>query len=358
MRINDMDTKEMLELLIRKAKYATKKVIIIFLANVKDVTTNNFDYTDSSILTEFLSMEEYNELLTSLQDFGFFVLTYFNSIDFIKDYINEKFNNSKVVIFEGTQKGIGRARDAYIPAFCDLEGLLHTGPNAYVNSICTNKYHWTKLLSSNYISVPNSWQYYKGGWLNNEKPCLDKVLIAKPCYECASIGIHKQSVALYSTKYETYLKKISNIYNQPLIVQEFIPGYEIEVPVIIHQNQPYILPPIAICKENNLMMGNEFLDFDLVYDDNYQFSLLESFNQTLCLQIQEQVTQIIKVLDLECYTRIDFRVDSYGKSYVTDINSYPHIVNHSSFAYAFEQLHMDKRNLLPALIGNVLTDIN
>lgn len=357
MEINDMNTKEILELLIKNAKNATKKVTIIFLASVKNVTTNSFDYADSSILTEFLSMEEYNELLTSLQDFGFYVLTYFNSIDFIKDYINEKFSNSKIVIFEGTQKGIGRARDAYIPTFCDLEGLLHTGPNAYANSICTNKYHWTKLLSSHYISVPNSWEYYNGEWLNNEKPCLNKVLIAKPCYECASIGIHRQSVAQYSNKYEAYLRKISHIYNQPLIVQEFISGYEVEVPIIIHQKVPYILPPIVICKKNNLMMGNDFLDFDLVYDDNYQFSLLEKIDQTLCLQIQAQVIQIIKVLDLECYTRIDFRVDSYGQSYVTDINSYPHIVSHSSFAYAFEQLHIDKCNILPALIGNVLTNI-
>jgi len=350
-----MDIKETIELLIAKARDSLKDITIIFLANVKDRTTNRYDYIDSSILTEFLSMGEYNELLTSLQNFGFYTLSYFNTEDFIKDYFVGKFNNSKIIVFEGTQKGIGKARDSYIPAFCDLEGILHTGPNAYINSICTNKYHWTKLLESHNISVPISYQYYKGEWLNNQKPIQNKTLIAKPCYECASIGIHKESVANYSLEYENYLRHLSIIYNQPFIVQEFISGYEVEVPIIVHQKNPCILSPVVICKGNNPMIGNDFLDFDDIYDDDYQFCLLNSINNSLNEYIQTETLKIIKILDLECYTRVDFRINLQGKCYVTDINSYPHIVHHSSFAYAFEQLHIDAEYILPCLIGNILT---
>lgn len=343
----------MISLLLKKAKALANDFTIIFLANVKDMTANRYDYTDSSILTEFLTMEEYNELLTSLQNLGFYTLTYFNTEDFIKDYFNEKFNGSKIIVFEGTQKGIGRARDSYIPAFCDLEGLFHTGPNAYVNSICTNKYHWTKILENHNISVPNSWQYYINEWLNNQKPSSNKTLIAKPCYECASIGIHKESVAQYSLEYENYIRRLSTIYNQPFIVQEFISGYEIEVPIIIHQKKPYILPPVVICKKNNPIMGDKFLDFNDIYEDDYQFCLLHTVNNSINEHIQTEALKIAKILDLECYARIDFRVDSYGICYVTDINSYPHIVHHSSFAYAFEQLHIAAEYILPCLIGNI-----
>lgn len=349
-----MNTKEMIELLLTKAKCSSKNTIIIFLANVKDMTINRYDYTDSSILTEFLSIEEYNELLTALQDFGFYTLTYFNTEEFIKDYFNGKFYDSQIVVLEGTQKGIGKARDSFIPAFCDLEGLFHTGPNAYVNSICTNKYHWTKLLESHDILVPSSWQYYTDGWLNNQKPISNKTLIAKPCYECASIGIHKESVAKYSLEYENYLKQLSLIYNQPFIVQEFISGYEVEVPIIIYQKNPYVLPPVVIYKKENLIMGDEFLDFDDIYEDDYQFCLMNTISDSIDRHIRIEALKITKILDLERYTRIDFRVDSYGKCCVTDINSYPHIVNHSSFAYAFEQLHVDTRFILPCLIGNIL----
>ena len=193
-----------------------------------------------------------------------------------------------------------------------------------------------------------------GEWLNGQSPVLNKTLIAKPCYECASIGIHKQSIGKYSYNYEKYLKEHSIIYNQPFIVQEFISGYEVEVPVIIHQRKPYILPPVVICKKTNPLMGDEILDFDDIYDDAYQFCLLNTISTSMDLQIKTETLKIIKIIDLECYTRIDFRVDLCGKCYVTDINSYPHIVHHSSFAYAFEQLNVNAEYLLPCLIGNIL----
>ncbi len=74
-----MDIKEMINLLVEKSKDALSGITVIFLANVKDLTSNPYNYSDSSILTEFLSIEEFNELLTSLQDFGFYTLEYFNS---------------------------------------------------------------------------------------------------------------------------------------------------------------------------------------------------------------------------------------------------------------------------------------
>lgn len=267
-----MELHDKIEELIKIAKIASSKVTVIFLANVNGKTSNYYDYTDYSVLTEFLTMEEYNELLGSLQDFGFGVITYFEYKDFISDYLKGKFTTSQIVIFEGTQKGVGKARDAFIPAFCDLEGILHTGPNAYINSICTNKYHWTKILQEHNISVPNSWQYFNEIWTDNNLPVNNKKLIAKPCYECASIGIHKESVAEYSDIYESYLNTLTKLYKQPFIVQEFISGYEVEIPIIIHQNCPYILPPIAICEEGNPIMGNGFLYFEKVYDDKYQFA--------------------------------------------------------------------------------------
>lgn len=351
-----MNVKKNIELFIERAHNVLKKITVIFLANVNGVTSNHSDYSDSSILTEFLTIEEYDELLSALQEFGFYVITYFEFKEFMNDYLSNKFDNSQIIIFEGTQKGIGKARDAFIPSFCDLEGILHTGPNAYVNSICTNKYHWTKILQAHNISVPNSWQYYNGSWTNNQIPIINKKLIAKPCYECASIGIHKESVAEYSVRYETYLSNLSQTYKQPFIVQEFITGYEVEVPIIIHQNTPYILPPIAICMGKNCMIGNSFLDFDTVYNDNYKFMLFSDINSDLSSQIQQQVLEIISILGLEKYTRIDFRIDINGQSYVTDINSYPHIVRHSTFAYAFEQLNISANNILPCLIGNILNE--
>lgn len=353
MEVNIIVTEEFIKKLIEKAKYATANFLIIFLANVKDKTFNLNDYDDTSVLTEFLSMEEYQELLISLQNFGFYVITYFNAEEFIADYLNEKYTIENLIIFEGTQKGIGHARDTLIPTFCDLYNLSHTGPNAYVNSVCINKYNWTKLLTQHSIPVPNSWRFDSTGWLN-DCPEKDILLIAKPNYECASIGIHKESVSYLTINYMNYLYKMTRKYNQSLIVQEFIPGYEVEVPIIINNHEICILPPIVLSQAGQPCLDYNFLDFDNIYDDNYSFSLLKVINESWEYSIKECVKNICNILELERYSRIDFRITREGNFYVTDINSYPHIVSHSSFGYAFEQLNIGHENILPCLIGNVI----
>lgn len=350
-----MSTEEVLNYLISYAYNVREEVCVVFLANVRDLTPNENDYFDTSILTEFLDMNEYNELVTSLQNFGFYTLTFFDINEFIHKVMEEEFKFRKLVIFEGTQKGIGRGKDSFLPSFCDLENLIHTGPNAYVNAICSNKYHWTKLLENHNISVPSSWRYYNKNWLNNQKPSCNIKLIAKPIYECASIGIQQQSVAQYSSNYEDYLDKISRNYNQPLIVQEFIAGYEVEVPVIIHGGTPYVLPAVVLCQNGQPLLGDSFFDFDSIYEDAYDFCLLRDINSEWCLKVKREVLKIVELLELEQYTRIDFRISPTGKYYVTDINSYPHIVKHSSFAYAFEQLQISSKYIVPCLIGNVLS---
>lgn len=353
MEANIIDIETSIRKLIERAQFATSNFLIIFLANVKDRTLNSNDYDDTSVLTEFLSMEEYQELLTSLQNFGFYVVTYFNTEEFMADYLNGDYINDNLIIFEGTQKGIGHARDTLIPAFCDLQNLLHTGPNAYVNSVCINKYNWTKLLKEHNILVPNSWRFDETGWLNSYPP-NDILLIAKPNYECASIGIHKDSVSYLTPNYISYLYKMAHKYNQSLIVQEFIPGYEVEVPIIINKLEVCILPPIVLSQSEQVCMNYNFLDFDNIYFDDYRFSLLKNVNKSWTHSIKECVKKICNILELERYTRIDFRITTNGDFYVTDINSYPHIVSHSSFGYAFDQLNIGHENILPCLIGNII----
>ena len=169
-------------------------------------------------------------------------------------------------------------------------------------------------------------------------------------------SLDKQSVDVYTVNYEKYLKKISKIYKQPLIVQEFISGYEVEVPIIISKKIPYILPPVVLYKDSTFAMNDSFLDFDDIHDDDYRFCLLADINPLWSDKITKKVYKIIELLELDRYARIDFRLTHDGMAYVTDINSYPHIVKHSSFAYSFEQLNIDHCNILPCLIGNVLYD--
>lgn len=341
-----------IEKTLKTAKKYQNMITIIFLANVKGKTDNDKDYQHSSITTEFLSMNEYEEIIQALQSFGFYTITYFNTDDFIVDYLNGIFSHDIIIVFEGTQRGTGRAKDSFIPAFCDLQGIIHTGPNAYVNSICTNKYHWTKILECHNVVVPKSWCYDGTCWINNQKPPTDINLITKPVHECASIGIQKESVSKLDENYFKLIKKISHDYSQPVIVQEHIFGYEAEVPVIINHDTIYAFSSVLLHNQKSTCLGKDILDFNEIYDDQYNLTMLREIQPIWDNKLKEITKKIVNILGIDSYSRIDFRINMHGIPYVTDINSYPHIVQHSSYTCAFCDVGIDPTYIAPCIIGN------
>lgn len=342
--------------LINIAKQNISKINLHMILNTKEYTKNYLDYEDKSISTEFFSALEVEELMNAAQQFGFYTTIYYDTYDFIKDVANKRLSIYDIV-FDTTQKGIGHGKDALLPSLCDIIPIPHTGSNAVFNVISNDKYCWNKLLKAHNISVPNSWKYdAKYGGFITEKPIGNKKLICKPIYECASIGIDNKSVSILNLEYEKTLLKKSITYNQPLIVQELIKGYEVEVPIIVTENNNIILPPIGISINGIIDLDESILSFDDVYNDDYGFYDYSRYFPIRSKQLKEIVSKIIPLINVSGYARIDFRVDKHtGMYYVTDINSYPHIVRHSSFAKSFEILGFSEYDIIPALVGNALS---
>lgn len=344
-----------IEKLLNITRASLEDLHVSVVANVKNRTQDYNDYIEHSITTEFLSIEEFEDLLSSAQEFGIYTTAYFDVRDFIIETL-KKPSGGLNVLFETTQKGIGKGKDALLPAFCDLINHIYTGPNAFVNAVTGNKYSWTKFLEAHHVPVPRSWRYsWPRGWTLGEEPPSDIKLICKPIYECASIGIDSSSVSNLSIEYKRSLSYKSQIYKQPLIVQEFIPGYEVEVPIISTAEGNIILPPVGLSSgENEKILGNHVFSFDEIFDDGYSFYSYSEISEHICNEIKQCAENIANLLELNGYSRIDFRVGMTGKIYVIDINAYPHIVKHSSFSESFKLLGHNSHHVVPALVGNAL----
>uniref|UniRef100_UPI00073F3747 ATP-grasp domain-containing protein n=1 Tax=Paenibacillus senegalimassiliensis TaxID=1737426 RepID=UPI00073F3747 len=349
------EKKELIQLL-GKLEPMVKDVEVMMVCNVKGVTINNSDYKETSIETEFLSQLEYDELINSSQEFGLYTSTYFDVNEFLEKMLKNSNNKKKIsVVFETTQKSITRGKDSLISAFCDINNIIYTGPNAYVNSLCSHKYHWSIILKSHGIPTPNSWEYTtNNNWLLGIQPNMDCKLIAKPIYECASIGITENSIGTFNDEFQKMIKNKVKSYNQPFIVQEFIAGYEIEVPVIINNSNPIILPPVGISYNGKKKLGNTFLLYETINHDNYNFYDISQFNKDWIEKIKNCVLKIVHILELNGYVRIDFRIKDDGSLFVFDVNVYPHITRHSSFSKSFELLGFEHKKLLPTLISNAI----
>lgn len=336
---------------IASARKLKNDIAIIVVANVN---ANN-DYHAHSLKTEFFAENEYEEIITGFRENGFYVVLQRNEMDFFRWYLNDgikEIGKKYIAVYNAASGGNGPGKKSLIPAFCNLNKIPITSSNPYVVGLCRHKYHINCLLQNHGLPVPKSSYFSKDfSWLLDKRPEIGNKIIAKPTYESASIGVDDSSVFNYSKESDKILYNLSETFNQPTIVQEFVSGYEIEVPIIVKKGIPYAVNVIGLGLDNVKLLNDRILTYDIVYKDNYSFydfnEFGESFNQTL-LTAAKSVAQIIGI---EGFGRVDFRITHEQDYYVMDVSTYPHIIHHSSFWYMLDRLNFQYHDLFALMVG-------
>lgn len=342
---------------VNAMKEIAPKFEIFFVVNVVG-KTNILDYKNvaQSILTEYLTEEEYDVMITALKKSGFNVSVFNNEIYFMNYIIDnaESLDFNHIIVFNLARNGKGLNKKALIPSFCQLYGLKLTGSDAYHVCLGRHKYHVNCILSSKNISVPHTWCFSKNGWLLNEAPPQDVRLIIKPAFESASRGINNNSINYYTYKFEQQIQHLQDEFEQDILAQEFIAGYEVQVPVI-KLNGKYFAPmAIGIDMDNNSLLCDKIITYDIAYDETYNFYNFAKINTPLAQQLMKTAESACAILGLEQYGRFDFRIDANGSFYITDISTHPFLIKHSAFAYMFSILDLNYEDIFLLLISLAL----
>ena len=298
--------------------------------------------------TEYLSDDELMQItkMACAQDIFFRIFTCEDA--FIKYVLYEKTNLNRLIVYNSAQSGTGAGRKSLIPAICQYYHIRYTGSDSYRVSLCRDKWAISTLLKNLSIPTPNSILFYCGKPLSFVDP--DTKYIAKPIHESASIGIRSENIFFGRDIPIKYLIKLEKTMQQPLILQEFISGYELEVPVLASRKEIYAFKPVSLYQiEQSQMMGDQILDYDRIYNDDYSFGSLPPDIRDD--DIKETACTIAKVLQLSGLCRIDFRLRANGEFYITDVSTNPHFIQHSSVNYAFRRVGLHDKDIFHTILA-------
>lgn len=306
--------------------------VLLIVCNTKSDTIVNGNYDNFSINTEFLSDDELQEITSMAVSLDLPFRIFYDEKDFIDNIITAN-NLDRFIVYNSAQNGVGPGRKALIPSICKYLNIRHTGSDSYRVCLCRDKFAIASILKANNIKVPK-FQLYKG---NNDLSLSEKTkYIAKPLYESSSIGISKNNIFYGNNIPYTYLNTLIKNLKQPLLIQEFISGYEIEVPILAGKQSLYAFSPVVLHKNNNsLIIGDEILDYNLIFNDDYTFSSLP--NNINDKEVKETAIKTAELLGLNGLCRVDFRLKLNGEFFVTDVSTNPHFINHSSVNFAFKK---------------------
>lgn len=352
--------KNIINTLISDSQNRSSKYLIILIANVAGKSAINMDFKENSIIGDYYTIKQFQEISDAIIFNGFELLCYYNENDFIKDYLNNRiFTQKEILVINTAKTGTNVGRKSLIPSFCDLNKIKYLGCDPYIISFAKDKFHWHLLLQHFKIPVCDFWLYQKKqGWSNNFRPSQKERVIAKLNNESCSMGLSSANVCEYSPNFDNFLLMLSQTYNQNIIIEKFISGFEVETPIIISTKEIIALEPIAITIDNSHEIGDHILDYDTRVEGKFSFQPLKIFNQNMAEQLKVCAKKAASLLDLSGISRIDFRINRKGDFYITDIATTPFITKHSSLKVSFENCGLSYEDFICLLIGLILDKYN
>ena len=333
----------------------SKNVVIFLVINTKMdyEAEENGDYEEFSIKSEYFSEKELKEVVNGFEALGCKVDVSTSERIFINKLANngfKEYEGMERIVYYSSGSGTGKSRSAVVPALCNLYGIKNCSNDIYTSVLLENKVHLFNLLDYYGFPIPRTWYYDRlEGWLHGE-PVNDLLLIAKPAYESSSIGVTDKSVAMFSPEYQKYVHQLSESLQQPILVQEFIKGYEVEVPLFDMGDQPFTPMTVGIKIKDSENLGADFLTYAKVYDDQYKFYSFTKFKPGLCEEMKKVARDSFMKLNLYGMTRVDFRVTEDGSCYIMDYNNNPHLTEFHSCAFSVMDLGFSYSDMLCLLL--------
>ncbi|MEQ1719141.1 MAG: hypothetical protein ABL907_24680 [Hyphomicrobium sp.] len=340
-----------------RGRQAAPDTAVILVICVKGVTRVRRDYRRHSIETSFFSAQELNDMIGALRRLGFYVQHFPDEVEFISWASQgglHALGHTNKLVYVGSINGTGPGRRCLVPSFCTLEGITTLNSDAYSSAINRHKFHWTKLLGAFGLSVPRSWLFEpERGWLMDQTPAAGEHVIAKALHEDSSIGVSADGVGAWSDRLSKHVAEMASDLDQSIMVQQFIAGTEVEVPVL-ELGSTRIAAPIMLLNNDGTSLAEDFLSYDLVWDDRYRFSAPDALSADVRAQLTNAAVRVCELLNFRLLSRADFRIAADGTEYLIDISTTPHLTRQSSYHHLFSGLGLEYEDVMGTLIGAAL----
>jgi len=330
---------------------STKSPRVALVYNLKRKTSSDPDYEKEA---EFDSQKTIDNLKGAIEKVGCNVFP-IEATKTLTENLREQRIDVVFNIAEGSNK---RAREAQVPAICDLLGIEHTGSDATCLAITLDKAITKKLLSQDGILTPN-YRLYQGGLVKGIETGLRFPVIVKPNHEGTSKGIEGKSVVTTPEQLQETVQLAWKRFQSPILCEDYIEGKEYTIG-LLGTHSLKVLGPMEI-RFKDVAGQYPVYSFEAKQQDNpldnpiYTVVCPVSLGRELDRKIVNFAKKSFRSLGCRDVARIDFKVDSKGNIYFLEINPLPGLTpGFSDLTIMAEKSGMSyeiliKRILTPAL---------
>ncbi len=241
------------------------------------------------------------------------------------------------LVFNLVESVRGEARlEAAVAGLLELLALPYTGSPPPALSLCLDKVSAKAVLREAGVRVP------RGAVLRDAREPLPEVpppWIVKPSREDASHGIDAGSVVASAEAARAKVAELLATYAQPILVEELVPGRELNVALLGAGEAATVLPPGEI-DYSALPAGHPpILTYAAKWDEASPVfgqtpSVAAQLSPELRAGVEATARRAYAALGLRDYGRVDLRLDAAGDPVVLEVNPNPDLSPDAGFARA------------------------
>ena len=227
----------------------------------------------------------------------------------------------------------GQARYTHVPSILEMVGIPYVASGPMGHSLSLDKVVTKMILKQNGLPTPDFVVLHSP---DAPVPELPYPMIVKPRNESVSFGL---KVVQDEGELREAAKVIFDEYNQPVLVEQYIEGREVNVG-LLGNNPPEAFPPVQL----------DFGDGPAVYSYEDKTGKSGRTIQPLCpapigpeltQKAQEIAIGAFQALGLHDCARVDMRLDANDQLYILETNSLPSLGEHGSYLVGAAQVGLD-----------------
>jgi D-alanine-D-alanine ligase len=210
--------------------------------------------------------------------------------------------------------GLNVDDDAWLADIFDRKLIPYIGPNSLTMKQLINKTWTHQILRENNIAVPTHNQVD----IDGDLPDIPFPAFVKPSCESRSVGISDESVVNTTEELQARVRHIHTKYEQPALIEDYLPGAEYTVLMIGNGKNQEFLPGVVTVK------GNKYGKYPILRSDMRGVGITKiGIPETRAEESIDLCKAAVKTLNCLDHVRVDMRFDASDRLKIIEVNGIP-----------------------------------
>lgn len=242
----------------------------------------------------------------------------------------------------------GRSREALYPLLFETLGIPFVGSDAHAMTVTLDKWLTKLSVAAHGLRTPQARLFHSGALdfrapLQAQASELRLTLFVNPNYEGSAKGIDSASIVTTWDELATVARRLLARYPEGILVEEFIRGHDVTVPIVQGLGVPAqegVLMPCGYEFAGIAGSAHEIYDYKLKNQDSHRVVVLcpAPLPSAILEQVRAATATAVRALGVRDFGRADFRVSEDGEILFLEMNALPSLEPGASLFQATGEL--------------------